>query len=133
MSLMLQPYRVVFDVPTDTRVLADRTALARVAENLLSNAVKYAPQGTTITVHTASDGDCVVVSVVDEGPGISEEDATRVFRQFERLESGRQVAYGNGVGLAAVRQLVELMDGQVWVEANPERGSAFRFALPIPG
>jgi signal transduction histidine kinase len=131
MALMLAPYRVVFEVPEDTKVIADRTALARVAENLLSNAVKYSPQGTSITVRATSDADCVVVSVVDEGPGISEEDATRVFRQFERLESGRQTAYGNGVGLAAVRQLVELMHGRVWVEANAPQGSAFRFALPI--
>ena len=71
------------------------------------------------------------VSVIDEGPGISEEDAQRVFQQFERLESGRRVAHGNGVGLSAVRQLVELMDGKVWVEPNAGRGSAFRFALPL--
>jgi signal transduction histidine kinase len=130
MALMLEPYRVVFDVSDDATVLADRSAFARVTENLLSNAVKYAPQGTNVIVQAVRDGEIVVVSVIDEGPGISEEDAVRVFHQFERLESGRAVAHGNGVGLAAVRQLVELMDGRVWVEPNPGRGSAFRFALP---
>jgi signal transduction histidine kinase len=130
MTLMLEPYRVVFDVPEDTAVWADRTGFARVAENLLSNAVKYAPTGTTVTVRAAEEGEAVVVSVIDEGPGISEADAQRVFEQFERLESGRRVAHGNGVGLSAVRQLVELMDGRVWVDPNPDRGSAFRFALP---
>jgi two-component system sensor histidine kinase KdpD len=131
MALMLESYRIVFDVPEDTPVWADRTAFARVAENLLSNAVKYSPEGTSVTVRAERVESAVVVSVIDEGPGISEEDAQRVFQQFERLESGRRVAHGNGVGLSAVRQLVELMDGKVWVEPNAGRGSAFRFALPL--
>lgn len=131
MSLMLERYTVVFDVPEDAYVRADRTALARVAENLLSNAVKYAPENTRVTVRAEASDDTVVISVIDEGPGISEEDAQRVFQQFERLESGKRVAYGNGVGLSAVRQLVELMEGSVWVEPNEGPGSAFRFALPV--
>ena len=129
MTLMLEPYQIVFAVPDDTVVRADRMAFARVVENLLSNAVKYAPAASTVTLRAAREGDTVVVSVEDEGPGVSAEDALRVFQQFERLESGRRVAYGNGVGLAAVRQLVELMGGRVWVEPNQPRGSAFRFAL----
>ena len=133
MSLMLERYTVVFEVPEDAYVRADRTALARVFENLLSNAVKYAPEQTRVTVRAEASDDTVVISVIDEGPGISDEDAQRVFQQFERLESGKRVAYGNGVGLSAVRQLVELMDGSVWVERNDERGSAFRVALPVAG
>jgi signal transduction histidine kinase len=131
MALMLESHRIVFDVPDDTLLWADRAAFARVAENLLSNAVKYSPEGTNVTVRAERVESAVVVSVIDEGLGISEEDAQRVFQQFERLDSGRRVAHGNGVGLSAVRQLVELMDGKVWVEPNAGRGSAFRFALPL--
>ncbi|HVT77749.1 MAG TPA: ATP-binding protein, partial [Acidimicrobiales bacterium] len=130
MGIMLEAYTVAFEVPEDALVVADRTAFARVVENLLSNAVKYAPPATRVTLRAEREDNAVVVSVIDEGPGISEEDAQRVFQQFERLESGRRVAHGNGVGLSAVRQLVELMDGRVWVEPNEGRGSAFRFALP---
>jgi signal transduction histidine kinase len=104
--------------------------LARVLENLLSNAAKYSPPESRIGVRAERDGDEVIISVTDEGPGVSEEDAQRIFDQFQRLESARQLAHGNGVGLSAVRQLVGLMHGRVWVDSVLGRGSAFRFTLP---
>ena len=131
MRLMLDTNTVEFDVPEDVVVWADPTAFARVVENLLSNAVKYSPSHSTIGLHAERGDAKVTVSVADQGPGISDEDVHRIFDQFERLESGRLMAQGNGVGLSAVRQLVDLMQGDVWVERNVGGGSVFKFSLPV--
>lgn len=107
------------------------TRLAQLLQNLVSNAVKYRSQDAphvTITA-TERDGWCVF-SVADNGIGIEQEYAERIFGLFKRLH-GRDQYPGNGIGLAICQRVVEQYGGRIWLEQSiPGRGSTFCFSVP---
>ena len=111
----------------------DRTAEA--IENLLSNAVKYAPIGGRIAISLMQEGDEAVIRVDDSGPGLTAEDAMRVFGRFQRLSAqptGGEAS--TGLGLSIVRRIAELHGGHVGVvETGALGGASFAIALPISG
>jgi signal transduction histidine kinase len=113
----------------------DATRLERVLGNLLSNAKKYSPQGGQITVEVGREeeaGDTWAVLVVrDQGIGIPGAELPNVFERFYRASNARGRASGTGLGLAGVRQIVELHGGNVSVRSEEGRGSAFVVRLPI--
>ena len=111
-------------------VLADRMRLKQVLLNLLSNAIKYNRAGgrVRLTWH-ASDGS-VQLEVHDEGPGLSDEAQSRLFKPFERLGAEAGDTEGTGIGLALSRQLVELMRGTIGVRSELGQGSCFWVRLP---
>lgn len=104
----------------------DATGLERAITNLLDNAAKWSPPGGTITVRLASG----VLTVDDQGPGISEADLPHVFERFWRSDESRSMP-GSGLGLAIVRQVVDQHGGRVMVSAAP--GGGTRMSLAIPG
>lgn len=113
-------------------VKADRERLAQVLDNLVANAIRYSPEGAPIVLEAERSGDQVVLSVLDQGPGLTEEQRERVFERFYRVDPSRaRVLGGSGIGLAIARALIEAMDGRIWAESDgPGRGSSFRVALP---
>jgi signal transduction histidine kinase len=122
------------DIPEGTpHVLADWDKLGQVLTNLLDNAVKYSPPGGTITVsasHEVGRGR-VVVAVADQGIGIAPGDRERLFTTFHRIRRPEIAeTRGTGLGLYIVRELLELMGGQVWVESELNVGSRFTFSIP---
>jgi signal transduction histidine kinase len=128
--LVLERHLVLVSVPDDIVVVGDERALARVVENLLGNAAKYSPPGTAVHVSAERLGEPrVIVSVDDDGPGVSPDDAERIFDRFYRAADTGRGQKGAGIGLAGVRQLVCLMGGRVWVETPAEGGSRFRVSL----
>jgi two-component system sensor histidine kinase GlrK len=109
---------------------ADPTKLHVVLDNLLSNAVKYSPDGGTIVIRQATDGDRVLIDVTDQGPGIAPEDRERIFEPFVRgLAAEATGAKGTGLGLAIVRDYVEMHQGMVETVDAPS-GAHFRVILP---
>ena len=104
----------------------DATGLERAITNLLDNAAKWSPPGGTITVRLASG----VLTVDDQGPGISTADQPHVFERFWRSEESRSMP-GSGLGLAIVRQVVDQHGGRVVVSEAP--GGGTRMSLAIPG
>jgi len=113
-------------------VRADRERLAQVVDNLLSNAVRYTAEGTTVRVSVRGDAESVMLSVADQGPGLTEEQRARVFERFYRIDASRSRALGgSGIGLAIARALVSLMNGRIWADSEgPGHGATFRVALP---
>lgn len=112
------------------RVVADTRALEHVLVNLLDNAVKYTPQGGTVTLSGAAEGDRVVLSVADTGPGIERQHLVRLFERFYRADPGRSREQGGtGIGLSLVKHLVQAQKGEVGVESGPQ-GSRFWVRLP---
>jgi signal transduction histidine kinase len=110
----------------------DRDAFRQVLLNLLDNAAKYGPRGQTVQVGMAVVGFAVRVWVADQGPGVLPEDRGRVWEPYRRLERHAGSATGgSGIGLAVVRDLVELHGGRVWVEDAP--GGGARFVVELPG
>ena len=113
-------------------VVGDATELDRVAMNLVSNAIKYSPTGTSIRVRLQRVTGDAVLSVADEGIGISLEDQQRIFSEFFRSTDPRALAEpGTGLGLAIVHRIVERHRGTVEVESEPGQGSTFRVRVPL--
>jgi len=109
-------------------VYCDPRRIRQVVLNLLSNAARYTERGS-VTVRADVAEEELVVSVSDTGPGISEQEAKRMFEPFQQGASG--VRNGSGLGLSISRQFVELHDGQMWLDSQPGVGSTFYFRLPI--
>ena len=106
----------------------DASRLDQVVTNLLSNALKFG-KGKPIEVRVGREGDLAVVSVCDEGIGISSEDQTRIFERFERGSAGMDYR-GLGLGLWIAGQIVDGHEGRILVDSAPGQGATFRVELP---
>ena len=116
-------------------VMADREALGHAVTNLLENARRYGPGGQTIRVEVTTSSGTAVITVDDEGPGIPEEARAGVWRAFQRGEGADVAAKGgSGIGLAIVREIVEIHGGRAIIEEAPAGGARLRLELPrAPG
>lgn len=113
-------------------VLGDEVRLRQVVGNLMSNATTHTPEGTPITVRVGAEGDQAFIEVADKGPGLTAEQAARVFERFYRADPSRKRASGgSGLGLAIVDSLVRAHGGSVSVRSEPGAGAAFRAVLPL--
>lgn len=111
--------------------LGDATELDRVCANLVSNAVKYTAEGGTVTVCLCREGAEVVLTVADEGIGISAADVARLGTEFFRSSNPAAVAQpGTGLGLAIVRRVVARHGGRMSIRSELGRGSTFQVFLP---
>jgi PAS domain S-box-containing protein len=112
-------------------VLGDREQLVSLMQNLIGNAVKYRSDERIplIRISAVRDGADWVVSVADNGIGIEPDYFDRIFRIFQRLHT-HEAYDGTGIGLAVCKRIVERHGGRIWVESQPEDGSAFFFTLP---
>ncbi len=123
---------IKLQAPTALSVRADRDAVNQILLNLLDNAVKYGPSGQTISVEATQEGNRLLLSVQDQGPGIPQHERDAIWEPYKRLshaDSG--TVAGTGIGLAVVDELVALHDGRVWVEDAPDGGA--RFLVELPG
>jgi two-component system OmpR family sensor kinase len=121
----------VFDGPGTPEVLGDEARLRQVLSNLVANALQHTPESAGIAVRVGTDGDNAVLQVCDEGPGMSGEDAHRVFERFYRTDSSRaRASGGTGLGLSIVDSLVYAHGGTVSVTTAPGQGCRFTVNLP---
>jgi two-component system phosphate regulon sensor histidine kinase PhoR len=110
---------------------ADTTKVHDVLRNLMENAVNYAPDGGRIELGARLDGERVLLTVADNGPGVPDTDLERVFERFYRVDKSRtQDPGGTGLGLSIVRHLVELHGGRVKADNRKEGGAVFTVSLP---
>jgi K+-sensing histidine kinase KdpD len=113
-------------------VVADGTLATGVLTNLVTNSVKYAPGATIMEVHASLDGDHVVTTVSDDGPGVPQGDRERIFDKFTRLgDHLTRPQQGVGLGLYIARRSLEQMDGEIWCDERPGGGARFGFTLPV--
>jgi two-component system OmpR family sensor kinase len=121
----------VFDGPGTAEVLGDEARLRQVLSNLMANALQHTPETADVTVRVGTDGDDAVLEVVDHGPGMSEQDARRVFERFYRTDSSRaRASGGTGLGLSIVDSLIHAHDGTVTVSTEPGKGCRFHVTVP---
>ncbi len=120
-------------------VTGDESRLRQVLGNLMSNALHYTPAESPISVRVAVEGPEAVLEVIDSGPGLSPEDAQRVFERFYRADPSRtrgggstdRSAGGSGLGLSIVAALVAAHGGRVTVQTAPGAGATFSVRLPL--
>lgn len=112
---------------------ADSSKLTQVFSNLIGNAIKYSPGGGEVTIIAKfrADKHGVVISVKDQGVGMTIEDMSNLFKKFFRAKD-KSIANipGNGLGLYIVKSFVTLMGGEIWVESELEKGSTFHVLIP---
>jgi two-component system, OmpR family, sensor kinase len=121
----------VLEGPGTPEVLGDEARLRQVLSNLVYNALQHTPATARITVRVGTDHDDAVLEVADEGPGMNQHDAQRVFERFYRTDSSRtRSSGGTGLGLSIVNSLVRAHGGTVSVTTAPGEGCCFRVRLP---
>lgn len=121
--------------PTVGAVSFDRYRINQVLDNFIENIFRYAPDFTLIRLQAVPDiaGECVLCSVIDDGPGIPEKDLPHIFERFYRVDKGRsRETGGTGLGLSIVKHIIQLHGGSVHVESTVGEGTRMSFRLPCP-
>ena len=125
--------KVVVDLSPDARTIrADETRLHEVLYNLLDNALKYSRENREIRLRAVQRGPEIVLSVTDNGIGISKDDLPRIFERFYRADKARSRELGGtGLGLAIVKHIAQLHGGRVEAESELGKGTTIRVILPV--
>ncbi|MDO9088356.1 MAG: ATP-binding protein [Anaerolineaceae bacterium] len=116
--------------PNLPELFADEGMIKRVVINLLENAIKFSPLDGKIILSARPDGEQVLISIKDSGPGIPDEAQDRIFTKFTRLDA-KTFPKGIGLGLAFCKLAVNAHDGKIWVESTIGKGSQFNILLPL--
>lgn len=128
--LVIEEKNVSIELTGLSGVLLNHISTRQVLQNLIGNAIKYQPTGVypSIVVNVADQRSHWLISVSDNGIGISGDNLEDVFTAFKRLNPGKAYA-GTGIGLAICKKIVEKQGGKIWVESEPGVGSTFYFTL----
>ena len=116
------------DIEDDVRIRSDSELLSLVWNNLISNAVKFTPEGGTIRVSLKTHGDQVVICVQDTGCGIKPEVGQHIFEKFYQGDTSH-ATQGNGLGLALVKRVMDILNGEIGVQSVYGQGSTFTVKL----
>ena len=123
---------IINHIPENTVVFADKNMLMTVLRNLISNAIKFTPNGKQIQIASDQNDSEQIVTIKDEGTGISPENQLKLFKNTEHLTTyGTNGEKGSGLGLLLCKDFIEKHNGKIWVESELGKGSTFKFTLPI--
>lgn len=112
-------------------VTADRQLIKQVILNLLSNAIKFSPVGEKILLHSTQEDERFVFVIVDHGRGIPKDQIANLFDPFVQVREAQvDSVKGTGLGLSIVKKMIELHNGEVWIQSIEGKGSGFYFSLP---
>ncbi len=121
-----------FDLPHNLYVYADRVMISSVIRNLVSNALKFTYPEGTISIHAERDEKEILLTVTDDGMGMSDEKAGNLFRIDRNNSSpGTDNEQGTGLGLLLCKEFIEMHEGKIWAEPAVEQGSVFKFTIPV--
>jgi signal transduction histidine kinase len=132
--LLVEDSGLVLDFAADTGVFiyADPDMIRQAVANLLSNAIRYTPEGGRIRVVVRKQGNRAELEVADTGIGIGEDDLDTIFNKFQRVGSNpTSDAGGLGIGLAMVREIINIHKGTIAVTSQLGLGSSFTISLPL--
>lgn len=116
-------------LPNNIKVIADSTRIEQVLLNLLSNAVKYSPNNKDIMVTLTLNNNKAVVSVRDEGMGITKSKQKLIFDRYYQVKAKNKIGFG--LGLYISKEIIKRHKGKIWVESQKGKGSTFFFTLPL--
>jgi signal transduction histidine kinase len=120
------------NLPASVMVVSDWTYIHRILENLLSNAIKFSTPGTNVFVTLQIENSLAIISVMDKGPGFSEEDKLQMYKKFKRLSAKPTASESsNGLGLAIVKKLVDRLGGTIRLTTSLGAGSEFKIFIPF--
>ncbi|HVS91888.1 MAG TPA: ATP-binding protein [Mucilaginibacter sp.] len=126
--------KIEYGSPVTGLIGGDQFRLKQMLYNLIGNAIKFTNEGEVSLRVTSTEGGGHVrlrFEITDTGIGLSEQDISRIFNEFEQAGDEKAAKKGTGLGLAITRQLAELQGGKLWVKSTPGKGSCFTFELPF--
>jgi signal transduction histidine kinase len=132
MSAGKQGLELVFKPPRYRGIIeADRGRINQILDNLINNAMKFSPDGGKIELRMIDRKQDVLIVVSDQGIGLAEDKAARIFERFYQVDgSSRRRFGGAGIGLAIVKRIVDAHHGDIWVKSELNKGSRFYITLP---
>ena len=124
--------RISPELPVSIEAPADPLLLEQAVVNLVDNAVKYSPDGTPVRITACEISGHAIISVTDQGPGISSEHLDKIFNRFYRVDKARsRQTGGTGLGLAIVKHIAQYHEGKIEVQSNVGKGSTFSIHIPL--
>ncbi len=127
-----EEHTITLDIQiSDSRIVADKLRVSQVIGNILDNAIRFSPQGRQVTVALKEEEKEYLVSITDQGIGVSPEYMDHIFERFYRVRNTASRQYsGIGLGLFVAKAIIEAHGGRIWVSSNAGLGSTFSFTLP---
>ncbi len=122
--------KLSFDSFKAIKVTADRLRFKQVLVNLVSNAIKYNHDNGQVSLYYTVKDDMLMIHVCDTGPGLTKEEQDKIFKPFERLKANSAEVEGAGIGLMITKSLVTMMDGEIGIDSEKDKGSCFWIKLP---
>lgn len=120
-----------FEDIASVSIKADRDLLQQVVYNLIDNAVKFTPENGTISFFAENDGEKTTVTIRNSGAGVSEEEISRIFERFYKVDKSRSYdTKGVGLGLYIVKTIINMHDGEIYADSKLGEYTQFRFVLP---
>jgi len=124
--------QLLTEMPKDLpRIMGNPIHLRQMIDNVIDNAIKYTPVGGIIQVRCQTEGNQVILQVIDSGVGIPPLDLPYIFDKFYRASNVAGEVVGTGLGLAIVKSIVENHQGRVWVDSTLDQGAVFTLVMPI--
>lgn len=132
-QLQTASHRLIVDLSSSLpTVFGDPRWIKQVFRNILDNAVKYSPSGGLIVIHGEVRKEDVVISIADQGIGISPEDLIPIFEKYYRVKNNHtRTIPGTGLGLPIARAIIEVHGGRIWADSKLGQGTTVFFSLPI--
>ncbi len=132
-ALTRKEQKIIFEVSKkEYWAIVDVKRMVQVIDNIVSNAIKFSPIQKNIIVRLSEKNQSVRLEIQDEGPGISNDDMSKLFGEYERLSAQPTGGeHSTGLGLSIVKKMVEAMNGTVWCESELGKGATFIVELPI--
>lgn len=124
-------HQIIIDFPPDFPILeADPRWIKQVFRNILDNSIKYSPEGGLVVIRGEVRSEDVLISIADQGVGISPEDLIPLFEKYFRVNPHDLHVPGTGLGLPIARAIVEAHKGRIWAESKLGQGTILYFTLP---
>ena len=125
----MKSLKVSNNVPPELTAHDDANVVSLVLQNLLSNAVKFSYPNGEVDISAKSQGDCVWVTVTDNGMGISEKKLEKIFRYMTSSAKGTGGETGTGIGLFVTKELMDKIGGEISIESQKDLGTTVRFSI----
>lgn len=134
--IRLRKHTIDLDITEKLITKFDKEKVKEVISNILLNSVKYTPPGGTISINSRIEDNFIIISIEDNGIGLTEDEKPQLFKQFGKIERYGQgwdiLSEGSGMGLYISKELIELHSGEIWVESEGRnKGSTFYISLPL--
>lgn len=130
-ALGLKQLQCHVDIHHDVQVLADAAIVKTILRNIIANAIKYSLNGKTIKIYGVAHKQQMIVSIEDEGNGISLDVMNQLFKRSVESQTDTQGLQGSGIGLSLCAELVATQDGEIWVDKQFTQGARIQFSLPL--